>query len=379
MRKDYKNYIMSYKKDREKEIIKTSLIGIIASVILAIFMISIGYISNSVAIILDGVEIISTALASIIILIGIKLSAKSPDKKHPYGYGRIEYISDMIVSFIILYIGIMALKTEITTIMNPSTPQYSAYTFIILSVSMVVKFLLGIHEKEVAKKTHSRALAGASADSFANAIVSFSIIISSIIFIYYDINIENYIGLIISLLIIRIGFTILKNTISDILGTTIHSKLNDKIKKTISEFNNVIGVYDLVLHSYGRHKYIGTVYIEISSEMSMTDFELLQINIIEKIYLEYSVIISAIGVYAIDLNNAEFMEVYNDINDLVDNSTALDDAHGIFINKEKKKIYFDVVVDCTVENQGEILSKIKKELENKHQGYEVVIQKDMPL
>ncbi len=379
MQKDYKDYIIKHKKERERMIVHTSLIGIIGSTILAVFEIVIGFLSNSIAIVLDGIETISTAVGSVVIIIAIKLSNKPPDKKHPLGYGRIEYVSDMILASIIIYIGLTAFMTELKAIIYNRVPSYTYASYIVLIVSMITKFFLALHERKMGKKAHSKSLAITAFDSFYNSALSMFILICAIIYTKTGTNLENYLGLIISLFIIRVGLKIFVDTLTEVLGQRVHSKLVDDIKKTMMNFEDVRGVYDFVLHSYGRDKYIGSVHIEVDSEIDVLELERLQRRITEQVYIVHSVVITAIGIYAINTKDEDFMKIYNYINTFANNYRDIEEVHGLYVDKEKKEIFFDIVLDCMVENKEAMIEAFKIEIEEEYKDYNVTIQRDIPI
>ncbi len=379
MKKDYKDYILKHKRYREKKVVQTSIINIVGSLILAIFEIIIGFFSHSIAIILDGVETISTALGSVVIIIAIKLSGKAPDRKHPLGYGRIEYVSEMIVASIIVYIGVTSLITEAQAILNGKMPRYNYASYIVLIVSMITKFYLALHEKEMSYKLHSRALGITAFDSFANSLTSMFIIISAVIYARTGTNVENYVGIAISILILRVGLLIFRDTLTEILGKSIHSELADEVKETMLNFEQVRGVYDFVLHSYGRDRYIGSVHIEVSSKLELLELETLQRRITEIVYIKHGVVITAIGIYAINLEDEDFMKVYNYINSFVKHYRDVEEVHGLYFDKEKKEIHFDIVLDCMVENKEAMIQAFKEEIEEEYKDYTVSIQRDIPI
>ena len=183
---------------REKAIVKTSIIGILTNVFLVVFKAVVGILSNSIAIILDAVNNLSDALSSVVTIIGAKLGAKQPDKKHPLGYGRIEYLSSMIVAAIVLYAGITSMVESVKAIFSPEKAEYSAISLIIISVAIVVKLILGQYVKRQGKKHNSGALTASGSDALFDAILSASVLASAIIYLIWGISLEAYVGVIIS-------------------------------------------------------------------------------------------------------------------------------------------------------------------------------------
>ncbi len=379
MEKNYKSSMRRYKEGRDREIVLTASIGVVASLFLSFFIISSGILTHSFTMILDGIETISTAIDSIVVIVGIKLSQKEPDSKHPLGYGRMEYLSDMVVSFLIIYVGITAGYAEIQSIKNAVVPTYDSFSMLILGISFMVKFMLAFHERRIGFKVHSRALLGASIDSFAIAFVSLSIMVSAYVYRTYGLNIEAYIGMIIAFLIIRSGFAILKATCSELLGTSVNSKLVQKIKNAVLDFEGVEGVHDLTLHSYGRYRYLGSVHIDVLSSIGVLELEELQRQISEKIYVDYGVSIHAVGIYVIDVHDGEYMDVYYFVHRLAFECDDVESVHGIYVDKKKGEIMFDMVICSSVEDKDQVVSNFKKVVAERYDGCEVFIHKDIPL
>ena len=196
------------KNEREKIVIKTSIISIISNIILAGFKAFIGLLANSIAIISDAVNNLSDALSSIITIVGTKLAGKAPDKKHPYGYGRIEYMTSMVVSAIVLYAGITALVESIKKIIHPEEVDYTTITLIILVAGIIVKFVLGIYVKKKGKDVNSDSLVASGSDAFNDALLSISVLTSAIIYMIFNISLEAYVGVLLSIFIVFALLTI---------------------------------------------------------------------------------------------------------------------------------------------------------------------------
>ena len=203
---------------REKTIIRTSIIGIIANVFLAAFKAVIGIMTHSIAIVLDAVNNISDAGSSLITIVGTKLAGKEPDKKHPFGYGRIEYLSAMIISVIVLYAGITSFVESVKQILHPETPEYNTISLIIVAVAVVVKVLLGRYVKSVGEKVNSDSLINSGEDATLDSIISASTLVAAGFFMIFHISLEAWLGAIISVVIIKSGIEMLRDTISKILG-----------------------------------------------------------------------------------------------------------------------------------------------------------------
>ncbi len=278
------------KNNREIVVVKTSIISIIANIILAGFKAFVGFLANSIAIISDAINNLSDALSSIITIVGTKLAGKKADKKHPYGYGRIEYMTSLIVSIIVLYAGITSLIESIKKIINPEESDYSTITLIILVAAIAVKFILGLYVKKKGKEVNSDSLVASGTDAFNDGILSISVLLSAIIYIIFNISLEAYVGILLSVFIIKTGLELVKESVDNMIGIRIESDLARSIKKEISKEKDVEGVFDLVLNDYGPDKYLGSVHIEVKDTMTVSDLDILSRRITKNIMEKYGVI-----------------------------------------------------------------------------------------
>ena len=195
---------------REKTIVRTSIIGILANIGLAAFKAVVGLTANSIAIVMDAVNNISDAASSVITIIGTKLAGKEPDKKHPFGYGRVEYLTATIISILVLYAGITALVESVKKIITPDTPDYSAAALIIVGAAVLVKLVLGRYVKGVGQKVHSDSLVNSGADAMLDAVISAATLVAAAVYLIFHVSLEAYLGAIIALVIIAIAYFAVK-------------------------------------------------------------------------------------------------------------------------------------------------------------------------
>ena len=219
---------MSDKDKREKVVVRTSIMCIFINIALAGFKAFVGVLSHSIAIISDAVNNLSDVLSSLITIIGTKLAGKSPDKKHPYGYGRMEYMSSLLVSEVVLYAGIKALMESVNKIFHPEDVEYSLVTFTVIIASIVVKFFLSIILKKRGKNVNSDSLTASGIDSFNDAILTTSVLASAIIYLLFHINLEAYVGVLVSVVIIKSGIDLIKESVDNMLETRVESGLSKK-------------------------------------------------------------------------------------------------------------------------------------------------------
>ncbi|MBR0062973.1 MAG: cation transporter, partial [Oscillospiraceae bacterium] len=284
--------------DREKVIVRTSVIGILANIFLAAFKAGVGILSNSIAVILDAVNNLSDALSSVITIIGTRLASRRPDRAHPLGHGRVEYLSSMIVSAIVLYAGITSLVESVKKIIHPETPDYSTVSLVIIASAVVVKILLGRYVKKKGEEVNSGSLIASGSDATFDAILSASVLLSAIVFIAWGISLEAWVGAVIAVFIIRAGLEMLSETLDEILGKRTDDDFSAEIKKTLCEEPEVTGAYDLILHNYGPDRLIGSVHVEVPGAMNAAEIDALERRLAEKVYAEHGVVLAGIGIYS---------------------------------------------------------------------------------
>jgi len=361
---------------RDQIIVRTSVIGVLANVFLAAFKAAIGILSGSIAITLDAVNNLSDALSSVITIIGAKLAAKKPDKNHPYGYGRIEYLSAMLISVIVLYAGVTSLVESIKKIIHPQQPDYSPAALVIIAVAVVVKILLGDYVKRMGEKVNSDSLVDSGKDAMLDSVISASTLVAAIIYLTLHINLEAWLGAIISVVIIRSGIGMLSDSLSDILGERADSKLAKGIKQAVSSFDEVRGAYDLVLHSYGPDRMIGSVHIEVPDTMTVERLDPLEHGIAQKVYDDYGVILTGISVYSVNTKNDAAAQLQQDIRRTVMAHDHVLQMHGFYVDEATKEIRFDIIIDFAAPDREGAYRQIVSGLEKQYPGYTFTVSLD---
>ncbi len=361
---------------REKKIIRTSVIGIVANVFLASFKAVIGLLTNSIAIVLDAVNNISDAGSSLITIIGTKLAGKEPDKKHPFGYGRIEYLSAMIISVIVLYAGFTSFVESVKQIIHPKTPDYSIISLIIIAVAVVVKIVLGRYVKAVGKKVNSDSLVNSGEDATLDSVISASTLVAAVIFMRFDVSIEAWLGAVISIVIIKGGIEMLRDTISQILGERNDQELVKNIKKTVVAFPGVQGAYDLVLNNYGPDRWNGSIHIEVPDTYSADQLDQLLREIQIEVLKEHNVILTAIGVYSTNTKDEEVIRTRTEVSRIVLAHEYVKQIHGFYLVKEKKMIRFDIVVSFDAKDRKAVYSEVVADVAKAFPGYELQVAMD---
>ena len=337
--------------EREKTIVKTSVIGIIANVMLSGFKAFVGFAANSIAVTLDAVNNLSDALSSVVTIIGAKLGAKQPDKKHPLGYGRIEYLSSMIVAAIVLYAGITSLVESVKKIISPETADYNAVSLIIISVAIVVKLILGMYVRKKGKKVNSGALTASGSDALFDAILSASVLASAVIFLIWQVSLEAYVGVVIAGFIIKAGIEMMIETLNDIIGKREDAESIKELKQVICEEEAVLGAYDITLFNYGPSKNYASVHIELPDTMTVNEVDVItrriQLNVLQKT----GVILTGIGVYSFNTSDDEAAQIRNAVQKTVMTHEWALQLHGFYVDIQKKTIRFDVVISFDIDRK----------------------------
>ena len=365
------------KSKRESTVIKTSILSILANLVLVGFKAAIGFMSNSIAIIADAINNLSDALSSIITIIGTKLAGKAPDRNHPYGHGRIEYMTSLAVSAIVLYAGITALTESIKKLINPETPEYSTITIIILIAGIIIKFALGLFVKNTGKKVHSDSLVASGIDAFNDGLLSISVLASAIIYMIWHIDLEAYVGILVSLYIIKTGIDLIKSSVDNILGTRAESALTKKIKQTVAKDPDVEGAFDLVLNDYGPDKYLGSIHIEVRDTLTVAELDQISRRISQSILAKYGVILHTIGVYSVNTTDKDIQKIQQDIKSIVFSHQGVLEMHGFYLNEVEKTISFDIIIDFAVESREDLYKHIYDEIQSKYPKYTLHITLDI--
>ena len=333
---------------RDTVIVRTSIVGILVNLLLVAFKATIGLLSNSIAIILDAVNNATDCLSSIITIIGTKLAGKHPDKKHPLGYGRIEYLTAMIVSAIVLYAGITSVVESIKKIIHPEEADYSVISLIIIAVAVVVKLVLGRYVKAQGEKVHSGSLIASGSDATFDAVLSLSVLASAVIFLFTGLSLEAIVGVVISVVIIKSGIEMMIETLDEILGRRADKELTDRIKLILNEEPEVRGAFDLIVNNYGPDKNLASVHLELPDSMSVEELDRLTRKVEAKVYKETGVILTGVGVYSYNTRSDEAAAIRAKVRDIVMAHEWMVQMHGFYLDMENRELRFDAVMSFDI-------------------------------
>lgn len=360
---------------RNRGIVTTSVIGIVANLFLVAFKGAVGLASNSIAILLDAVNNLTDALSSVITIIGARAAAKEPDREHPLGHGRIEYLSALLVAVLVLYAGLSSLVESVKKMLHPETPQYSAVGLIIIAVAVFVKILMGQYVKRRGTQLNSDALAASGSDASFDALLSVSVLASALIFLRTGISLEAYVGTLISMMIVRSGYGMIRDTLDEILGKRPDTELVRKIRSLIMEEHVVIGAYDLFVTDYGPERRYGVVHLELPDTMTVEEVDALTRRIQKRVKEVTGIQISTVGVYAHNTKDAVAAEMRHTVEHIALSHAWILQIHGFYAETAKKYMRFDAVVDFT-KSRADAVDALRREVEAAYPGYRVDITAD---
>lgn len=357
---------MEYQK-RNKEIIRTSLVGIGANLLLAAFKAVAGIIAGSVAIVMDAVNNLSDALSSVITIIGTKLSAAPADGKHPFGHGRIEYLSAIVISLIVILAGGTSLVESVKKIIKPTEPEYTGLTLAVIVVAIIVKLLLGKYVKGKGKELNSDSLIASGTDATSDAVVTLSTLVSAGIMLIAGINLDGIFGTLISLVIIRAGIEMLGSPLNQLLGAGVPRKLTDEIRKEVTAYPEVYGIHDIILNYYGPNTIIGSFHVDVLDTMTAREIHRLTRFIAEKMYEKHG-IICTVGIYAIN-TQGKIGKLQKDVMTFIQKQPGVMQSHAFYYYPESNMVTVDIITSDKVHDTEAFAKTMNAKLSEHFTGY----------
>jgi cation diffusion facilitator family transporter len=349
------------KMNRSQEIIRTSIIGIVANVLLAAFKAVVGILASSVAIVMDAVNNLSDALSSVITIIGTKLSQRPADREHPFGYGRIEYFSAIVIAVIVISAGITSLIESVKKILNPTEPDYTTVTLSVIVVAIVVKLVLGRYVKHKGEQLSSDALIASGSDALFDAVITLSTLVSAGIMLLWHVSLDGILGALISLVIIKAGVDMLASPVNELLGRRISPELLKDIKKEVLGFEGVYGVFDIILHNYGPDVLIGSMHVNVHDTMDAHQIHGLTRSISERMFERHGIVMT-VGVYAVATGKNKRAELQNIVMQTLGRHKDITQVHGFYYFERENRVSVDVVPDISVHDEPAFSRLLEEEL-----------------
>lgn len=364
--------------NRQKSIVWTGIIGVVTNVILVIFKMIVGMIAGSISVILDAVNNLTDVLSSVVTIIGAKLATKHPDKEHPYGHGRSEYVAALMVGLIILATGMMALMESIPKIIHPELAEYSIATIIVISAAILIKVALGLYTRRMGQKLNSGSLLASGVDALFDVLLSSATLVGIIVTMVWQISIDGILGAVIALFILRTSLGIIMESLDDILGRTADHKLMAKIEQQICNFPQVTGAYDLMLHNYGPTELIGSVRIQVPDHLTARELHHLTREIAQKIFTKYHVMLT-IGIYAENSDQTTHREIKEFLLNQINNYPEILQMHALYIDEEEHMITFDLVMAYHYEHKVQLKNRIVRAMKRQFPKYHYLVTIDVEL
>lgn len=347
---------------RKSEITKVSIIGIVVNILLSAFKAVVGMLANSVAVMMDAVNNLSDALSSVITIVGVKLAGRKPDGRHPFGYGRVEYFSDMVIALVVFSAGAMALVESVKNIIRPEQTDYSWISVMIIVVAVIAKFFLGRYVIHKGKQLSSDALVGSGTDALFDSILSGSTLLAAGISLVWNISIDGYVGALISVFIIKTGLELLVNPVGRMMGRRADGDLAKDIKAAVKSVPGVLGAYDLVLHDYGPSRAMGTVHVEVADSMSAKEINRITKRIQKAVYENFNTILT-VGIYASNDSDPESLSIKEFAASSAMEEKGVMQVHGFYA--DESDLYMDLVVSFKVDAHS-VVENVREKLQSRY-------------
>lgn len=356
------------------------IVGIVFNLLLFFIKFFVGIITGSIAVTADAFNNLSDTISSIITILGFRLSNLPPDKEHPFGHGRSEYIASLIMSFIILLVGLDFAKSSITRILDPSPVHFDIIAFILLLITIGIKVWLSLFNRFVGKKIESKALEISAFDSLGDVFASSIVLISFVVSKFTSLPLDGYVGLLVSLFILYAGYSLLKETISPLLGESPDPTLVDNIKKELLSYEYVTGVHDLIIHNYGVGKFMASIHAEIPANIDiMTIHDV--IDTAEREISEKLKIVLVIHMDPISIEEDEVNCAKKEIEKIISTNPIIKSIHDFRIigKGEKKSLVFDVVITPDANKKisdAEVIEFVSSKVKELHEHFTCIITVD---
>ena len=367
------------KNDREREIVKTSVVGIVANVFLVAFKAFVGFLAGSVAIIMDAVNNLTDALSSVITIVGTKLAGKRPDKKHPYGYGRIEYLTSTLIAALILFAGGMAIYESIGSIVEHfregAMPSFEIYSIVIVAAAIAVKVGIGLFFRRKGGAIDSDALKASGTDALFDSVLSTATLVGVLVAKFAGVYLEGYLGILIGAFILKSGVGVMKEALSSMIGERFDKEYVAALKADINAVEGVRGCYDLILNGYGHDRNVGSVHVTVSDDLTARQIQTIERNIALMAYEKYHTIMT-VGVYAENLSDENSRRIFDTVSASVKRHAYVLQIHGFYADEATRTISFDLVISFDDPTPLETIRLIREEVAAANEGYAVYVQYD---
>lgn len=376
-----KHFVKDY-EEIEKMSVRTaygvlaSIVGIFCNVLLFIVKFIVGSLMNSISIVADGFNNLSDAGSSIISFVGVKMANKPADEEHPFGHGRMEYIAALVVAFLVIEVGLSFLKDGIQKIRDPRELQFHLVPMLILILSVGIKLWLGLFNKKLGKKINSKVMLATSADSMGDVITTTATIASILVFKVFGINIDGFVGIGVSLVVMWAGIGIARDTLEPLLGEAVPKDVYEKITKFVESYEGVCGTHDLIVHNYGSGRSMASLHAEVPNDVDIG----LSHEIIDRIEREA---LKEVGIYLvihmdpIETKNEETLRARQQVESALaelDTQASIHDFRMV-VGENQINLIFDMLVPIQYDKERKkmLCQEIRNRMHEIDERYQCVI------
>lgn len=381
-----KHSVRNYKDTEDKTVRQSygfvgGIVGICANILLFLIKLSVGTVTKSVAVVADAINNLSDAGSSIITIVGFKMADRPADEEHPFGHGRIEYISGLIVSFLVLLVGIEFIKTSFQKIISPEKVVFKLIPFILIVLSIFIKIWLSRFNSYVGNKINSTAFKASSMDALSDVFISGCVALSLLASKYISLPIDGYVGIVVSLFILYSGLSLIKDTLDPLLGEAPDPELVSNIRTEALKYEYITGIHDIIIHNYGPGRSMASFHAEVPEDASFVKVH----EVIDMAEKEMSGKLNTYVVIHMDpvnTNNKEVERLKNEMDELLKSFPAVQSMHDFRVVGEgdTKNLIFDIVVNTrgkfTKNTEDELKSSIDNEIKKKYSHFNAVITVD---
>lgn len=360
---------------RRREIIQVSVVGILVNLFLGGLKAALGLASGSLALISDALNNITDSSSSLITIIGTKLAGKEPDRQHPFGHGRTEYLTGFLIGGIVFFTGAQALIGVVRSFWEGSRREsYTPVTMVIIAATIISKIVLGVYTQNAGKKYQSSALEASGADAKNDALVTLLTLLSVGIFYFTGFSVDKIAGTILSLFIMKTGAEVLRETVKKILGERVDGGLVRDIKALVRQGEGVVNCFDLVLNDYGPDYYTGSMNVEIEDNRSIGEMYPILHELQTQIYEKFRVYL-VFGFYAVNVADPRYQKIVAVLKEYKEQESHLINYHGIVIDEKNTTIYCDLTRDFDITGEA-LTEEAEKRLSQVFPDYTIHINID---
>lgn len=330
-------------KTRYRDVVRASIVGILANVALTVVKAAAGFAAGSIAVVLDALNSLTDVFSSIATIVGERISCWRPSRKFPFGFGRVEYVTSILIAAIIIAAGVLSFAESLRKVVHPSEPDYTAVTLAVLALATVVKIVLGIYFIRRGKKIKSQPLKASGVDALYDAILTFGTLAAAVVCLATHIDLDGWVGLVISVFVVKAGLDVLAEAIRSIIGERPDAGTVKGIRSLVADHEGVLGVYDLIVDSFGPEFLLVACHIEVADDMTARDINDLTRHIEEDLRAQYRAE-AILGLHAYNAMS-DYTAMRAKLDEITEHHPEILQVHGFYVDEPAAHVDFDLVID----------------------------------